>query len=246
MVNISENIINSEFKSDDNKKLNLSLLIGPDRLTYLSYNEKTTDFFEIKSLSFKSKNDLKILVGDIMNDFPNYHNVKIFQIPKHCSISKYNFEYQIETIFDTDIYFKIDNEIVPFTEKIENILSINLKQFISENNKDLSVYSYWLQGKFFIALIQGKTLIDIETYSYKSAEDALYFTILFYDKHKLKSLEIPIFISGQLYENSKIYKLLFFYIRHIYFCTKAEKYNHLNCFENQPTHLHWDILNTIG
>ncbi len=83
-----------------------------------------------------------------------------------------------------------------------------------------SGYRVYLQvypGTLQLALLEGTQLLFVNAFSYQSAKDFLYYTLLLFDQFNLEPTETPVFMCGWLIENSEVYPMLFRYLEHLHF-----------------------------
>ncbi len=68
-----------------------------------------------------------------------------------------------------------------------------------------------------IAVFDRRNLLFYNAFRFEKASDLLYFTLLAYDQFRLNPAEIPLTVSGNLLEDSDIYRTLYRYVRTIRF-----------------------------
>ena len=82
------------------------------------------------------------------------------------------------------------------------------------------------------------------TFYFSKPSDLLYFVLLTYKQFELNPLEIPLTLSGNVLEDSEIYKLLVRYIRTLRFAELPEGFKLPEHSKNLQPHF-WFDLSTI-
>ncbi len=72
-------------------------------------------------------------------------------------------------------------------------------------------------GRLRLALLDENRLFFSNTYTYQTAKDFLYFVLALVDEFDLDQETTPVLLSGQLMEDSEIYRLLYRYFRKLSF-----------------------------
>ncbi len=108
----------------------------------------------------------------------------------------------------------------------------------SEIKEGKKIFLHVETGYFTISFFQEAELIFINRFHYKTASDFLYYVLLIFDQFELKPETSPVIISGELVENSEIYKKLFRYIRHLQFIPNIGYYDFNNAAFSNLTHYH--------
>jgi uncharacterized protein DUF3822 len=94
---------------------------------------------------------------------------------------------------------------------------------------------------FHVVLFEDQELLFSNSYSYKTANDFIYFTMLIFDQFDLKPEAVPLYLSGQIVEDSEIYKLIYRYIRHIHFVQLPHFLNFGPRLKKQPGHQFFNL-----
>ena len=101
-----------------------------------------------------------------------------------------------------------------------------------------------IQNKSFeIIVLERKKLKFFNSFSYKAAEDMIYYLLFTYEQLNLNPDQIPLIICGEIEENSKVYKLLYRYIRDIHFIKRNPNYNYSFVFDQTKEHFYFKLLN---
>lgn len=83
-----------------------------------------------------------------------------------------------------------------------------------------TAFACFQENTFQLAIFDKKNLLFYNDFSYRSANDVLYFLLLALEQHNLDAAEVPVFLSGKIVPDSDINKLLFRYIGQISFLPK--------------------------
>ncbi len=111
----------------------------------------------------------------------------------------------------------------------------------SEIKEGKKVYIHVENTYFTIAFFEESELIFINRFHFKTAADFLYYVLMVFDQFELKPESTPVILSGELVENSEIYKKLYRYIRHIGFIPNIGYYEFGEAFSNLTHYHHFDL-----
>ncbi|MFT5834521.1 MAG: hypothetical protein ACI97N_002161 [Cognaticolwellia sp.] len=95
--------------------------------------------------------------------------------------------------------------------------------------------------QFQIAAFQQEKLLLSNTFEFKSAKDFIYYTLLVFNQLNLSTENSKLFLSGEVMQNSRIYKLLYRYIRKIEFISRPTAFQFDEQFADQPKHFNFDL-----
>ncbi len=109
---------------------------------------------------------------------------------------------------------------------------------LKEGNK---VYIHVDLNYFTISFFREKNLIFINRFQYNSAADFLYYVLMVYSQFELKPDNDPLFISGNIVQNSEIYQKLYRYIRHIQFISSPAYFDFDKSFVNLSHYFNFDL-----
>lgn len=105
----------------------------------------------------------------------------------------------------------------------------------------LQIYPGWLVA----VLIEGKNLLFANIFNYQSAKDFLYYVLLLFDQYQLAPEETPVYITGQLIENSEIYPLLQRYLRSLRFLPAPDFLRLGTKLKQQPAYFYFNLFSII-
>ena len=136
----------------------------------------------------------------------------------------------LRTSYPGTLFFHLStvlfNQLHPFTS---NKNGYNL--FVNVRGRNLNIF-----------LFQKDTLVFSNSFQYQASKDFVYFIMLVFDQFELDSHKIPIYLSGQIIEQSEIYKLLFRYVKHIQFLPKLSTHRFGAKLQEIEPHLFFDLI----
>ena len=80
-------------------------------------------------------------------------------------------------------------------------------------------------------------------FKYKTKEDFIYYLIFVLDQLKLNPEEIELVLSGLIDKNSKLFEMVYKYVRNITFPPLDASYNYSYIFNDIPSHQYSNLLN---
>lgn len=168
----------------------------------------------------------------------------------------FNFTPEIEeavlydTIAGTDInqVFTVSENIHKYINRIfpgipiRNRKSVLAGLFLNSEVKGLRCYLNHRSGSCDVFIFNDNTLLLINTFTYKTAQDFIYYLL-----HTLKQLELDtetlqLFLSGEIEKDSAVYNYMYKYIRFIAFPEKPASVIYTS--EDVPYHYFYEILST--
>ena len=94
-----------------------------------------------------------------------------------------------------------------------------------------------------IVIIEGRKLLYYNAFKYKTKEDFIYYLIFVLDQLKLNPEEIELVLSGLIDKNSKLFEMVYKYVRNITFPPLDASYNYSYIFNDIPSHQYSNLLN---
>lgn len=82
---------------------------------------------------------------------------------------------------------------------------------------DRVVFSNFREQKILLACFEQGQVKFFNTFSYREAKDALYFVLLAYQQCVWSPAKVPLYISGELTEDSAVYKQLYRFVKTLAF-----------------------------
>ena len=116
-----------------------------------------------------------------------------------------------------------------------------LHQFKLQENATIYIS---VQNKYFEMLVlEGRKLKFFNSYRYHTAEDLIYYLLFACEQLGLNPDQIPLVITGEIEEESEVYKLIYKYIRNISFVSRNPNYQYSFVFDSVPKHYYYKLLN---
>lgn len=112
---------------------------------------------------------------------------------------------------------------------------------LSKHRKGHQLYLNISGEGFQVVLYEDQDLLFSNSYTYKAANDFIYFVMLVFDQFKLKPEAVPLYLSGQITEDAELYKLMYRYIRHIHFVQLPHFLNFGPLLKKQPSHYFFNL-----
>ena len=143
-------------------------------------------------------------------------------------------------------------------EELERCLNKHFKNIVWKHDSSIIIESLIHQFKlhegekvyisvqkksFDITILDGKHLKFFNSFSYKAAEDLIYYLLFSMEQLQLNPDHTPLIIIGEIEEDSEIYKLLYKYIRNINFTKRNPNYNYSFVFDQIQEHYFYKLLN---
>ena len=101
-----------------------------------------------------------------------------------------------------------------------------------------------IQNTYFeLIVLDGKKLKFFNNFAYKSAEDLIYYLLFTCEQLNLNPDQIPLIISGEVEEESEVYKNLYKYVRNNSFIKRNPNYKYSFVFDKVKEHYYYKLLN---
>lgn len=211
---------------------------------------------------FKLEKSLKSAFNSISLGFENEYSVLIpavlYQEKQRNTYLEHLMPVTAEmAIFTNDLHqqkiknvFAVDSALLTFFEKylpgfhilhFSAILVKALEQH-TQSQSEFQMYMYLRPKSIRILLFNGDEIQYNSAFNYTTAKDVLYYVMLVLKQHKLDNNQVPLFLLGQLLEESEVYRLLYRYIRNLHFfegkasCTPGLK------LSKRPSWFFFDML----
>jgi hypothetical protein len=115
-------------------------------------------------------------------------------------------------------------------------------QKIAESRNGHQIFANIRDGFVQILFFDGKELIFANAYPFQTPQDLIYYIMMVYEQFKLNPESIPLSISGNMTEDSDIFKYIYRYVRVVNFI-KAPTYFRLGQeFTGIPQHFYFDLF----
>lgn len=93
-----------------------------------------------------------------------------------------------------------------------------------------------------ITLMDNGEFVFYNAFTYTSSKDFIYYVMLVYDQFSLQPDTTPIYLSGELMEDSEMYHLIYRYIRHLKLVEVPEWIELSSQWDNRPQHWFYDLF----
>lgn len=121
-------------------------------------------------------------------------------------------------------------------------VSVMLKTILEKEKYSLpKMYLHFQQHSFDCIVLKNGELQLCNTYSYKTPEDFIYYTLFSLEQLKLDPETLPVLLCGDIGKNDDTYKMAYTYIRNIEFV--GSEMTALKIEGQQDTHRHFTIKN---
>lgn len=95
-----------------------------------------------------------------------------------------------------------------------------------------------------IVITEGRKLLYYNAFNYKTKEDFIYYLIFVLDQLKLNPEEIDLVLSGFIDKNSKLFEMVYKYVRNIDFPKPPDTFSYSYIFNDIPTHHYVNLFNS--
>lgn len=272
------NIVEKDFDPQSTKDLNLSLLIGPDRLSYLVIEPNSQKLLALSAYSLDNKNSSTTLVKNIEELFKKdsllsktYDQVSINLYTRRFTIiPNALFELsQTKLLFETAMHIdNNDNLQVGAIDKIDSTVIYSIDKELDDllqarfptasrnsaagpiiqnalanfEQEEFVVIALLQAGSICLTVLHKGQLLLHQVFGFRNAEDCLYYVLLAYKNLGLSTEKHPIFLAGELIQESEIYKLLYQYFRQISFVKRNEGIKYGTEALRLPNHFYFDLF----
>jgi len=107
------------------------------------------------------------------------------------------------------------------------------KSMLKDETEHAVFAHFWRKG-LYVSVFEKDSLHFFNAFSIASASDALYYILLAFNQFKLDPNEVPLHLSGQVVQDSEIYKMLYRYVAHVRFLTEIPFLNFSKKYEDIP------------
>jgi hypothetical protein len=99
-------------------------------------------------------------------------------------------------------------------------------------------------GMFDIVITEGKRLLFHNAFSYNSREDVIYYMIFVMEQLAINPEETEVFLSGIIDRDSKLFEIMYKYVRHISFLKLSDQFNYSYHYSDIPEHYFYNLINS--
>jgi hypothetical protein len=145
----------------------------------------------------------------------------------------------------SSILIETANELFPSHSKF-SISGVFIESLLIINKNINSLKRIYVNSRINyldIAILDGRKLLYYNTFGYRTKEDFIYYVIFVIEQLQLNPEEIELILSGNADKNSKIFEIVFKYIRNVSFQRKRESFNYSYVFNEIPSHHFFNLIN---
>ncbi len=114
-------------------------------------------------------------------------------------------------------------------------------QQMASHHKDKNVYLHVRSNLAHIFLFEDQNFLFANSFSFKTENDFIYFVLLVYEQFKLDVAQVPIYYSGFILEDSRLYHQLYRYIRYLNPMPRPLLYKYGQQINEVPSHFFFDL-----
>lgn len=165
----------------------------------------------------------------------------------------YHYAYESMPVFDCYLVYAVEASLYDlgashrFGFEVDKHFTAFLLQSL-HHLADFSDHQIFVHFRFQsvqIAVFERRNLLFFNSFKFQHANDALYFILLAYEQFKLNPLELPLTISGNLMEDSEIFRLLRRYVRTIRFAPLPASVQLPQSAVDLPAHYWFDVFSML-
>lgn len=109
-----------------------------------------------------------------------------------------------------------------------------------------AVFASLRDGQLFLAALDAGKLRFFNSFTYQTAQDALYYTVLCFEQSGWGTNRVPLYLCGEILRESDVYKQFFRFIEDIRFVPHTdERGKPGQQLSDYPTYLYFDILSNF-
>jgi hypothetical protein len=122
---------------------------------------------------------------------------------------------------------------------VQNILIEN------KNRQSASLFAHVKPDHFELLMLKDHKLIFYNRFSYKTAEDFIYYILFVCEQLQLNPENAEIQLLGEIEKKSAVYAILYKYIRNIKFGKRSEAYGYSYGFNDIPAHYYYSLMTQV-
>lgn len=106
-----------------------------------------------------------------------------------------------------------------------------------------TVYANVRRGSFDILVVRDGKMEFVNAFNYRSKEDFAFFLLYAMDQLSLNPDQVQLVLMGELEKQSKIYEIVFKYVRQVSFVDRGSMAHYHPVFDSMPGHYFYNLLN---
>ena len=121
---------------------------------------------------------------------------------------------------------------------------LNSFRQLSTNSKEKmhQLFIHVRATEVYTFLYEGSDLKFANSFPYQSTRDFIYFILMIYDQFKLETERNPVYLSGQLLEDSEMFRLLYRYINLVEFVQPPAQFKYGSTWGTYPKYFYYDLF----
>ncbi len=116
---------------------------------------------------------------------------------------------------------------------------------LAAKQKNSTVFLNVQHRNLQILAFEGDKLLLCNSFRFRHPNDFIYYVMMVYDQLRLDPEEVAAGLAGQIVEDSRIYHLLYRYIRHLYKIRPPEYLQFGKQFASTARHFHFDLYSIL-
>ena len=165
----------------------------------------------------------------------------------------YHYAYESLPVFDCYLVYAVETSLQGLTEQhrsrevLVQHLSYALIQAFHHlaDHSEHQIFVHFRFQSLQITVFERRNLVFFNSFQFQHANDALYFILLAFEQFKLNPLDLPLVLSGNLVEDSEIFRLLKRYFRTIRFAPLPSSVQLPQSAVELPAHYWFDVFSLI-
>ena len=117
--------------------------------------------------------------------------------------------------------------------------------YMASKKEGHNLFIHVRSGEVFTYLFEGSELKFANSFPYQSTRDFIYFILMIFDQFDLEPEKIPVFLSGQLLQDSEVYRLLFRYIKKLEFVNPPAYFQYGQKWGSYPKYFYFDLFSLV-
>lgn len=154
---------------------------------------------------------------------------------------------------DAHTIYSIDHSIFDYFQSIfpgiyfHHISTILVQNILIENKnrQSAALFAHVKPDHFELIFLKDHKLIFYNRFSYKTAEDFIYYILFVCEQLQLNPENTEIQLLGEIEKKSGIYALLYKYIRNIKFGKRSDTIGYSYGFNDIPAHYYYNLMTQV-
>jgi Protein of unknown function (DUF3822) len=206
------------------------ILKEPYRVTKIVY---TTPHFTLIPNKFYNDEQRPVYFENLTNETDNM----LFEADSMKNIDFKNvYAVDTPTVNFTNSIFPLAKRFHVFSALIQGC------QKIAETRQGHQIFANIRDGFVQILFFDSKDLIFANAYPFHTPQDLIYYIMMVYEQFKLNPDNIPLSMSGNMTEDSDIFKYIYRYIRFVNFIPAPTYFRLGQEFTGVPQHFYFDLF----